>query len=136
MISKLNYLLFFFLKIDLELHTSAKLEIYAQMSKLLIDFIGSVEELGIHEAKDLLALFGKLSCNCFNISDQEMNYIGVGLYPLASIINHSCSPNSLIIFEGKKAVVRSLEPIEPGTEVIFTISFICLYCFSIFKDFN
>lgn len=47
--------------------------------------------------------------NSFNICNQEMQSIGVGIYLGASIIDHSCQPNALATFEGTTLIIRTLE---------------------------
>ncbi|XP_060214207.1 histone-lysine N-methyltransferase ASHR1 isoform X2 [Lycium barbarum] len=64
----------------------------------------------------------KFSCNAHTICDAELKPLGTGLYPVVSIINHSCLPNSVLIFEGRMAVVRAMQHIPKGTEV--SISYI------------
>jgi hypothetical protein len=59
-----------------------------------------------------------------NISDAELNYIGVGLYPTLSFVNHSCDPNCVISFKHKSAVLKAVRPISPGDEL--SISYIDL----------
>lgn len=51
-----------------------------------------------------------------------MRYIGIGLYPLAALINHSCVPNSIIVFNGKRAHIRTIREIKSGEEI--TISYV------------
>ncbi|CAI9285296.1 unnamed protein product [Lactuca saligna] len=53
--------------------------------------------------QDMLAL--QLACNAHTICDSELIPFGTGLYPIISIINHSCSPNSVLVFEGRIATV-------------------------------
>jgi hypothetical protein len=43
----------------------------------------------------------QFACNNFTVSDGEMKPLGLGIYPPAALINHSCDPNCIIIFEGK-----------------------------------
>lgn len=45
----------------------------------------------------------QFACNNFTISDGELKPLGVGLYPPAALINHSCDPNCVTIFEGTTA---------------------------------
>jgi hypothetical protein len=52
------------------------MEVYAQMGKLVIDFL-SKDEIDI-TLSELVELLCKMSCNNFNISDEEMRYIGIG----------------------------------------------------------
>lgn len=49
--------------------------------------------------------------NTFNILDSEMQSIGSGLYLAASIIDHSCSPNAVAVFEGIKIFIRTLQDV-------------------------
>jgi len=45
------------------------------------------------------------------------NLIGVGVYPQASYFNHSCHPGTTRYNIGKKLVLKSLTPVQPGQEV-------------------
>ncbi|KAG6435972.1 hypothetical protein SASPL_100853 [Salvia splendens] len=63
---------------------------------------------------------GNLACNAHTISDSELRPHGTGLYPFISIINHSCLPNSVLVFEGRLAVVRAMQHIPKGTEVLIS----------------
>lgn len=47
--------------------------------------------------------------NTFNILDSEMQSIGSGMYLAASVIDHSCAPNAVAVFEGTKIVIRTLK---------------------------
>jgi len=42
---------------------------------------------------------------------------GVGLYPLGAMLNHSCKPNAMQSFVGKRIVFRAVQDIAGGTEV-------------------
>ncbi|XP_017980929.1 PREDICTED: histone-lysine N-methyltransferase ASHR1 [Theobroma cacao] len=64
--------------------------------------------------------FCKVSCNANAIVDIAMEPLGIGLYPVMSIINHSCLPNAILVFEGKLAVLRALVPVEKGDEVLIS----------------
>ncbi|XP_053238691.1 histone-lysine N-methyltransferase SMYD3 isoform X5 [Podarcis raffonei] len=64
----------------------------------------------------------KVTCNCFSISNGEMQNVGVGLYPSMSLLNNSCDPNCVIVFEGPRLHLRCIRDIEMGEEL--TISYI------------
>uniref|UniRef100_A0A8C4U2P7 [histone H3]-lysine(4) N-trimethyltransferase n=1 Tax=Falco tinnunculus TaxID=100819 RepID=A0A8C4U2P7_FALTI len=51
-----------------------------------------------------------------------MQDVGVGLYPSMSLLNHSCDPNCVIVFEGYQLLLRSVREIQIGEEL--TISYI------------
>ncbi|XP_027148148.1 histone-lysine N-methyltransferase ASHR1-like isoform X2 [Coffea eugenioides] len=62
----------------------------------------------------------QLACNAHTICDAELRPLATGLYPVISLINHSCLPNSVLVFEGRLAVVRAVEHIPKGTEVLIS----------------
>ncbi|KAH0660609.1 hypothetical protein KY289_029357 [Solanum tuberosum] len=95
-----------------------QLVLYAQMANL-VSLILQWPEINV---KEIAENFSKFSCNAHTICDAELKPLGTGLYPVVSIINHSCLPNSVLIFEGRMAVVRAVQHIPKGTEV--SISYI------------
>jgi SET and MYND domain-containing protein len=72
-------------------------------------------------AKAVIALFCSLKCNVFTQSDSEMRPWGIGLYPAAALLNHSCAPNAIASFTGSSLVVRTTQPVAAGEQV--TISY-------------
>ncbi|XP_050365624.1 histone-lysine N-methyltransferase ASHR1-like [Argentina anserina] len=58
----------------------------------------------------------QFACNAHTICDSELKPLGTGLYPVISIINHSCLPNSVLLFEGRTSVVRAVQHIPKGAE--------------------
>ncbi|KAM3876950.1 LOW QUALITY PROTEIN: histone-lysine N-methyltransferase SMYD3 [Diretmus argenteus] len=72
--------------------------------------------------REPLSLIAKVTCNCFTISDGELQEIGVGLYPSLSLLNHDCRPNCVMVFEGTKLHLRAVQDISPNEEL--TISYI------------
>ncbi|RUS22012.1 hypothetical protein BC937DRAFT_90643 [Endogone sp. FLAS-F59071] len=92
-----------------------QLEIFAQMAMVLRD---CVSKEAIPSASEIIDLWCKFTTNSFSILDNEMVDVGVGLYPATAMINHSCQPNCVVVFEGPKILVRSIRPIKEGEEVI------------------
>ncbi|MQL97940.1 hypothetical protein Taro_030639, partial [Colocasia esculenta] len=90
-----------------------QLVLYAQMANL-VNLVLPAMEINI---KEVTEIFSKLACNAHTICDSELRPLGTGLYPIISIINHSCLPNSVLVFEGRRAVVRAVESIIEGTEI-------------------
>ncbi|XP_056112125.1 histone-lysine N-methyltransferase SMYD3 [Rhinichthys klamathensis goyatoka] len=70
---------------------------------------------------DPISLLARVTCNCFSISDGELQDLGVGLYPSMSLLNHDCHPNCVMIFEGKRLTLRAVKVIGPCEEL--TISY-------------
>ncbi|PKI38461.1 hypothetical protein CRG98_041160 [Punica granatum] len=95
-----------------------QLVLYAQMANL-VNLILQWPEINI---KEIAENFSKFSCNAHTICDSELRPLGTGLYPVISIINHSCLPNAVLVFEGTAAVVRTVQHISGGSEV--SISYI------------
>lgn len=50
----------------------------------------------------------QLVVNGFNILDPEMSNIGTGIYLGCSVMNHSCEPTALAVFEGTTISIRAL----------------------------
>ncbi|KAL7155951.1 hypothetical protein ABFS83_03G110600 [Erythranthe nasuta] len=97
-----------------------QLILYAQMANL-VNLILQWPDSDIN-IKEIAENFSKLACNAHTICDSELRPLGTGLYPVISIINHSCLPNSVLVFEERLAVVRAMQNIPKGTEV--TISYV------------
>ncbi|CAN6281733.1 unnamed protein product [Urochloa humidicola] len=95
-----------------------QLVLYAQMANLVNLVLSSLE----HDLKEIAHTFSKFACNAHTICDPELRPLGTGLYPVISIINHSCVPNAVLIFDGRTAYVRALQPIGKDEEV--SISYI------------
>ncbi|KAL8216258.1 hypothetical protein R6Q57_023095 [Mikania cordata] len=93
-----------------------QLVMYAQMANL-VNIILQWRDLNI---KEIAENFSKLACNAHTICDSELIPLGTGLYPVISIINHSCNPNSVLVFEGRMATVRAMQHIPKGSEVLIS----------------
>lgn len=93
-----------------------QLVLYAQMANL-VNLILQWPEINIKETAEN---FSKLACNAHTICDSELRPLGTGLYPVISIINHSCLPNTVLAFEGRMAVVRAVQHIPKGAEVLIS----------------
>lgn len=52
--------------------------------------------------------------NSFSICDEEMQGIGVGIYGLPSLVNHSCLPNCVVTFDGAALQLRAIDQSWPG----------------------
>ncbi|XP_031096589.1 histone-lysine N-methyltransferase ASHR1 isoform X2 [Ipomoea triloba] len=93
-----------------------QLVLYAQMANL-VNLILQWTDINI---KEIAENFSKFACNAHTICDSELKPLGTGLYPVISIINHCCLPNSVLVFEGRMAVVRAVHHIKKGTEVLIS----------------
>ena len=48
--------------------------------------------------KDVAQLLARMACNNHTICDEDLRPVGVGLYPLGALLNHSCTPNCMQSF--------------------------------------
>jgi len=79
------------------------------------------------EAQQLLFA---IQCNAHQVLDDESRAIGLGLFPLTSMMNHSCSPNCSHYFEIRQCqpprlIMVALQDIMAGEEL--TYSYVPLY---------
>lgn len=98
----------------------------AQIVKFLVDETMSArlpQSQCTIRVEDCIEIIHKLSCNLFTIVDDFQNEAGIGCYPYASLINHSCAPNCIQRFdENANIIIRCVADIELAEEL--TISYI------------
>nr|CCA22894.1 conserved hypothetical protein [Albugo laibachii Nc14] len=72
-------------------------------------------------------LFCMVQCNVFTICNTLNEPLGIGLYPKAAMLNHSCTPNCIVRFDltRKQAVIHTIETIHSGQEL--TISYVDIF---------
>ncbi|KAK9542590.1 hypothetical protein VZT92_000437 [Zoarces viviparus] len=99
---------------------ASMLELYLQQE--VPDLAQEVTSALPPSCREPISLIAKVTCNCFTISDGELQEIGVGLYPSLSLLNHDCRPNCVMVFVGTKLQLRAVRDINPEEEL--TISYI------------
>ena len=62
----------------------------------------------------------RIDCNGLTICGEGQVPIGFGVFPLAALANHSCNPNCVQTFVGRRLFYRSIRDIERGEEVTIT----------------
>ncbi|XP_014487503.1 PREDICTED: histone-lysine N-methyltransferase ASHR1 isoform X2 [Dinoponera quadriceps] len=82
-----------------------RMEHFTSLCGVLLEFLG---ETLIPNTAELMGIYGRICINSFNILDLNMNSIGVGIYLGASVMDHSCKPNAVAVFEGTTIIVRTL----------------------------
>ena len=66
----------------------------------------------------ITGVVAKSNSNTFNVMDStHEDDVGVALYGAASLVNHSCDPNSLVTFDGRELTLRTMVPLKPGEQV-------------------
>ncbi|XP_065209555.1 uncharacterized protein Smyd3 [Planococcus citri] len=91
------------------LQDQRRMEHFRTLIMLLGIFFNDEENL---DEDEILQLFGKMCINSFNILDNDMNSIGTGMYLAASILDHSCEPNAVAIFEGTTIYIRTIKNLK------------------------
>ncbi len=51
---------------------------------------------------------------------EDQARVGVGLYSAPSLLNHSCRPNTLQLFNGRHLLLKALRDIGPGEQLFIT----------------
>eukprot|EP00271_Cylindrocystis_brebissonii_P023007 TRINITY_DN918_c0_g1_i4.p1 TRINITY_DN918_c0_g1~~TRINITY_DN918_c0_g1_i4.p1 ORF type:complete len:262 (-),score=17.57 TRINITY_DN918_c0_g1_i4:626-1411(-) len=89
-----------------------KLLLFAQMATL----VKTMEPPGDPDTRFITEILCMLACNAHTITDDELRVKGTGLFPVISIGNHSCEPNTGLVFTGRSAQLRAYGLIRKGTE--------------------
>ena len=69
------------------------------------------------DPRDVARLLGKISCNAHTVCDEELNPVGVAVYPAAAMVNHADSPSAAQSFKGRRITLRATRDLKPGDEV-------------------
>ncbi|KAK7430812.1 hypothetical protein QQZ08_002601 [Neonectria magnoliae] len=68
----------------------------------------------VQKAVELLC---KIQTNAFHRYDADLGQVGIFLEPTLAMANHSCIPNAMVQFIGRKAILRAETPIQAGDEI-------------------
>eukprot|EP00800_Vazella_pourtalesii_P021923 TRINITY_DN8338_c0_g1_i1.p1 TRINITY_DN8338_c0_g1~~TRINITY_DN8338_c0_g1_i1.p1 ORF type:complete len:427 (+),score=101.73 TRINITY_DN8338_c0_g1_i1:125-1405(+) len=94
-------------------------EMFSQYVQLLMAKSGST----LHTTpRQMYRALGKLYTNTFSVMTEELVSIAAAVYPIASLMNHSCRPNCVQHFSGSKITIRAIDRVEAGEEL--TMSYI------------
>jgi len=104
-----------------ELITSQRKEQFFTFIVVLQDYLSACKSITLEDF-DVYGLFCRISCSSFTITNAELNTLGIGIYETASLINHSCDPNCVALFNGRDITIRAIKPIPAGDEV--TLSYV------------
>ena len=67
--------------------------------------------------KLIVHLYCIIEVNAFGISDKQLLRAGKGLYSPTNLFNHSCRPNCVAIFRGRRQFIVSNRAIQEGEEL-------------------
>ncbi|KAJ0395574.1 hypothetical protein P43SY_000682 [Pythium insidiosum] len=116
-------------------HSAAQLHEFEHMARLVLallarsKFVGPSSDLATLERRwlpDVVRLFCRVNCNAFTVCDDVNRATGLGVFPQAALLNHSCAPNCVVSFEAPaRARVRVIRDVQAGDEL--TISYVELF---------
>ena len=70
------------------------------------------------DPRDVARLLAAFACNVHTIHDDELNPVGMGVYPTAAMMNHACAPTVAQTFgEGTTATFRCVRDVRKGEEI-------------------
>lgn len=91
---------------------------YAHQAAMLCGLIGEALSDRAAPSVDLAAeLLSVTSCNGHTLCNEELEPIGIGLFPLGALTNHDCDPSAAQSFEGPTLVLRALRALAVGDAV-------------------
>jgi tetratricopeptide (TPR) repeat protein len=94
--------------------------------KILLEHL---KPCGPIEESDIFKMACRVNSNSYSIDDPSglgKGTVGVGMFPLVALINHSCRPNAAYLTDKTGAlVVRAVKPIMKGQEVC--VSYVDLF---------
>ncbi|KAG9229588.1 hypothetical protein BJ875DRAFT_387044 [Amylocarpus encephaloides] len=85
-------------------------------SRAAVDFSKSAPS----KVEMVTRLLGIMATNAFRATLPDDSPIGLCFEPALALVNHSCSPNAFVMFDGRKVSLRALEHIEKGDEVFIS----------------
>ncbi|KAL0276279.1 UNVERIFIED_CONTAM: hypothetical protein PYX00_003885 [Menopon gallinae] len=86
-----------------------KMEHFMCLHEALQAYLGADN---LPNSAELLGIYGRMVINSFSIFDDSGHTIGTGLYLAASVVDHSCNPNAVTVFDGTTLYIRTLEDME------------------------
>lgn len=85
------------------------------MAHTALKFLGQQSKL-----ETAIQVICMVMCNSSRLVTATLDPLGLTVDPLTSAINHSCSPNAVIVFDGPKLSVRGLDSIKSGEEILIS----------------
>ena len=62
----------------------------------------------------------QMSTNAFRAMSVSNDPVGLCFEPVMALANHSCTPNAAIVFDGRKIMLRALDPIKKGEQIFIS----------------
>jgi hypothetical protein len=65
-------------------------------------------------------IIAQMSTNAFRATSTGNDPVGLCFEPVIAVANHSCIPNAVIVFDGRKIMLRALDPIKKDEQVFIS----------------
>jgi hypothetical protein len=90
-----------------------------ECAKIVMALIqSSVRSAEAPDISECRAIICRLVCNLFTVVDDFQNEAGVGCYPHAALLNHSCAPNCIQRFDAHATIIlRTNTDVAKGEEL-------------------
>ena len=85
------------------------------MSQAALSYSGSKESMPF-----IQTLTARILINTHTLTTPKLDPLGLYLSPYSALLNHSCTPNTAIIFSGSTLILRSLAAIPAKTELFIS----------------
>ncbi|KAJ7596939.1 hypothetical protein C8J56DRAFT_1001009 [Mycena floridula] len=96
-----------------------------RLAHCLVQYLGAgsaadLQHFGISSSRVLVDLISQFTTNTFSLTDPSLTPIGATVSPLIALINHSCSPNAVVVFprHGPTMQVIALRDINGEEEIL------------------
>jgi SET and MYND domain-containing protein len=95
-------------------------EVKEELATLMFGVRLLLEEPDSHTMEKAYSILCKALCNTFTIHRADLDAIGAGLYLGPSLLNHSCLPNCVAVFNGPTLMIRAIRPIPAGEQLLIS----------------
>ncbi|RHZ10905.1 hypothetical protein DYB37_011285 [Aphanomyces astaci] len=102
----------------LDSHTANKLDDYRAMGMLVLSIMTRMQlKTPVPSLESVMTVFGQLNCNAFTVCTPEQVPVGIGMFPDAALLNHSCAPNCILVFHKRQLSIRAIRDVAVGDEL-------------------
>ncbi|RLO04684.1 hypothetical protein DYB28_010452, partial [Aphanomyces astaci] len=102
----------------LDNHTANKLDDYRAMGMLVLSIMTRMQlKTPVPSLESVMTVFGQLNCNAFTVCTPEQVPVGIGMFPDAALLNHSCAPNCILVFHKRQLSIRAIRDVAVGDEL-------------------
>ncbi|RHY32043.1 hypothetical protein DYB32_002929 [Aphanomyces invadans] len=103
---------------NLDAHEQSKLDDYRDMGMLVLSFMTRMKlKAALPTLDRVVTLFGQFNCNAFTVCTPEQVPVGIGVFPDAALLNHSCAPNCILAFDKRQLAIRTIRDVSIDEEL-------------------